>query len=47
MKGLSSALKMALSFLLESFDANDFESDNSEEKNYKIESFANEISLHK
>ena len=47
MKVLSSALKLTLSFLLELFDANDFELDNSEEKNYKIESFANEINLHK
>ena len=42
---LFSALKVTLSFFLELFDMNDFESDNSEEKNYKIESFANEISL--
>ena len=47
MKMLSSALKVTLSFHLELFDVNDFESDNSEEKNYKIESFANEINLHK
>ena len=45
MKMLFSALKVILSFFLELFDMNDFESDNSEEKNYKIESFANEISL--
>ena len=45
MKMLFSALKVTLSFFLELFDMNDFESDNSEEKNYKIESFANEISL--
>ena len=38
---------MTLSFFLELFDMNDFESDNSEEKNYKIESFANEINLQK
>ena len=47
MKVLFSALKMTLSFLLELFNVNNFESDNSEEKNYKIESFPNEINLHK
>ena len=47
MKVLFSALKVSLSFLLELFYMNDFESDNSEEKNYKIESFANEINLQK
>ena len=47
MKVFFSALKMTLSFLLELFNVNDFESDNSEEKNYKIESFPNEINLHK
>ena len=47
MKWLSSALKVTLSFLLELFDIKDFESDNSEDKNYKIESTANEINLHK
>ena len=47
MKVLFSALKVTLSFLLELFAVNDFESDNSEEKNYKIESFPNEINLHK
>ena len=41
MKVFFSALKVTLSFLLELFDMNHFESDNSEEKNYKIESFAN------
>ena len=41
MKVLSSVRKVSLSFLLELFDAHDFESDNSEEKNYKIESFTN------
>ena len=45
MKVLSSALKVTLSFLSESFYVTDFESDNFEEKNYKIESFANEINL--
>ena len=45
MKVLSSALKVTLSFFLELFDARVFESDNSEEKNYIIESFANEINL--
>ena len=45
MKVLSSALKVALSCLLELFDVRDFESDNSEEKNYKIESFTNEINF--
>ena len=39
---------MTISFLLELFDLNYFESDNSEEKNYKIESFAaNQINLYK
>ena len=47
MKVLFLALKVTLSFLLESFYVNDFESDNSKEKNYKIELFANEINLHK
>ena len=48
MKVLSSALKMILSFLLKWFDVNYFESDNSEEKNYKIESLAaNQIHLNK
>ena len=41
MKVLSSARKVTLSFLLELFDVHDFESDNSEEKNYKIQSFTN------
>ena len=41
MKVLSSTIKLTLSFLLELFDVHDFESDNSEEKNYKIESFTN------
>ena len=37
MKVLSSALKVTLSFLLfELVDVNEFESDNSVEKNYKI-----------
>ena len=37
---------MILSFLLKWFDVNYFESDNSEEKNYKIESLAaNQIHL--
>ena len=36
MKGLSSTLKVTLSFLLELFDANDFELDNSEEKISKL-----------
>ena len=35
-KVLSSALKVILSFLLELFDIHDFESDNSEEKNYNF-----------
>ena len=47
MKVLFWALKVTLSFLLELFNMNDFESDDSEEKNYKIELFANEINLHK
>ena len=47
MKVLFSALKVAISFLLEFLDINDFESDNFEGKNYKIESFANEINLQK
>ena len=42
MKVLSSVLKVTLSFLLELFDAKDFELDNSEDKNYKTESFAND-----
>ena len=46
MKVLSSELKVTLSLLMDLFDMSDFESDNSEEKNYKIQSFANEISLH-
>ena len=46
MKVLSSELNVTLSLLMDLFDMNDFESDNSEEKNYKIQSFANEISLH-
>ena len=46
MKVLSSELKVTLSLLMDLFDMNDFESDNSEEKNYKIQLFANEISLH-
>ena len=41
MKVLFPALKVTLSFLLELFDMSNFESNNSEEKNYKIESFAN------
>ena len=45
MKVLSSALKVTLSFLLELFDANDFQSNNSEECNYKIESFVTKINL--
>ena len=45
MKVLSSAVKVTLSFLFELYDVIDFESDNSEEKNYKIKSFANEINL--
>ena len=36
MKGLSSTLKVTLSFHLELFDANDFELDNSEEKISKL-----------
>ena len=47
MKVLFWALKVTLSFLLELFNMNDFESDDSEERNYKIELFANEINLHK
>ena len=47
MKVLFAALKVTISFLLELSDVNDFESDNSEEKNYEIESFPNEINLHK
>ena len=46
MKVLFSALKVTLSFLLELFNVNGF-ADNSEEKNYEIESFSNEINLHK
>ena len=42
MKVLSSVLKVTLSFLLELFDAKDFELDNSEDKNYTTESFAND-----
>ena len=47
MKVLFWAVKVTLSFLLELFNMNDFESDDSEEKNYKIELLANEINLHK
>ena len=47
MKVLLSALKMILFFLLKLFNVNDLESDNSEEKNYKLESVPNEINLHK
>ena len=48
MKVLSSALKMTIFFLFDLFDLNYFESDNSEEKNYNIESLAaNQINLHK
>ena len=47
MKVLFSALKMILFFLLKLFNVNDLESDNSEEKNYKLESVPNEINLHK
>ena len=46
MKVLVSALKVAISFFLELFNVNGF-ADNSEEKNYEIESFSNEINLHK
>ena len=45
MKVLFSALKVTLFFLVELFNVNDFEWDNSEEKIYKIESFLNEIKL--
>ena len=45
MKLLSLALKVTLSFLLNLFDANDFQSNNFEKKKYKIKSFVNEISL--
>ena len=40
-------IKVLFSFLLELFDVSDFESDNSEEKNWKIELFPNEINLYK
>ena len=43
MKILSSALKVTISFLLELIDVSDFQSNNYEEKNYKTESFVNEI----
>ena len=46
MKVLSSAPKVILSLLLELFNMGNFESGKSEENNYKIESFPNEISLH-
>ena len=41
------AMKLTLFFFLKLFDENNFELDNSEDKNYKIESFVNEINLHK
>ena len=47
MKMPLSALKVTLSFLLELFNVKEFESGNSEDKNYKIESFGSEINLHK
>ena len=47
MEVLFSALKVTIYFLLELFDVNNFESDNSDEKNYKIESFPNQINFHK
>ena len=47
MKVFFSALKVTLSFFLEVVDVNEFELDNSDKKNHKIESFANEINLHK
>ena len=47
MKMSFSALKVTLSFLLELFDVNEFESGNSEDKDYKIESFGSEINLQK
>ena len=40
-------MKLTLFFFLKLFDENNFELDKSEDKNYKIESFANEINLHK
>ena len=46
MKVLFLALKVTLSFLLELFNVNGF-ADNSEDKNYEIESFPNETNLHK
>ena len=46
MKVLFSALKVTISFLLELYDVNDFESANSDEKNDKIESFQNQINFH-
>ena len=46
MKVLFSALKVTISFLLELYDVNDFESANSDEKNDKIESFPNQINFH-
>ena len=42
-----SAFKVTLSFLFLLLNINDFESDNSEEKKYKIESFENGINLRK
>ena len=45
MKVLSSALKVTISFLMVLIDVNDFQSNNYEEKNYKTESFVNEIDL--
>ena len=47
MKVLLPALKVTLSFHLEIFDVNGFEMAFSEEKTCKIESFPNEINLHK
>ena len=47
MKMSFSALKVTLSFLLELLDVNEFESGNSEDKDYKIESFGSEINLQK
>ena len=41
------AKKLTHFFFLKLFDENNFELDNSDDKNYKIESFANEINLHK
>ena len=40
---LSTESEVTLPFFLELFDVSDFESNNSEQKIYKIESFANEI----